>query len=83
MARQKQIAVQRTPSELLLVSNGRAQHDVDNPSLNGNATTAVIDAVSKAKSAVSDTATGGAAGMGTLIFCIAGIYASLYGSIHC
>jgi hypothetical protein len=78
MARQKQVAVQRTPSELLMVSNGKAHRDVDNPDV-GNSTlkkrrSSISEAVDKAKDALTP---GNKAGMGTLVFCIAGIYASL------
>jgi UDP-galactose transporter B1 len=67
MARTKRVAVERTPSDLLIHSNGHVH--LDNVA---NGTPSKPEASSKAK--VKETQ----AGIGTLIFCVGGIYASLY-----
>jgi hypothetical protein len=68
MARTKRVAVERTPSDLLIHSNGVTH--VDNVA-NGTPSKPKLQAVmEKIKESQ--------AGFGTLIFCVGGIYASLY-----
>jgi hypothetical protein len=69
MARTKRVAVERTPSDLLIHSNGHVH--VDNVA---NGTPARTKTAPIVKAKAKDTQ----AGVGTLIFCVGGIYASLY-----
>jgi hypothetical protein len=73
MARQKRIAVERTPSDLYFQSNGSVH--VDNTDQNGS----TVDhkksdtSISHTLEALEDSQPG----LGSLIFCVGGIYASL------
>jgi hypothetical protein len=72
MARQKRVAVERTPSDLFVQSNGKTH--VDNTAENGSAVAenkanTVAHTISKAVETQP--------GITSLIFCVGGIYASL------
>ncbi len=69
MAREKRTAVQRTPSQLLVQSNGVVLENGDLPK------SAQVDVPVPAKAAKQKPAE---AGLATLLVCVAGIYASLY-----
>jgi UDP-galactose transporter B1 len=69
MAREKRTAVQRTPSQLLVQSNGVV---LENGDLSKSAPAAPADAPKAAKGKPAE------AGLVTLLICVAGIYASLY-----
>jgi hypothetical protein len=72
MARQKRIAVERTPSDLYFQTNGTVH--IDNTSEIGHA----VSEKPSIATAVHQVAKQHEPGLGSLIFCVGGIYASLY-----
>jgi hypothetical protein len=73
MARQKRVAVQRTPSELYFQTNGEVH--IDNTAENGSVVenkNSVTVASLKLPTLVESQP-----GLGSLILCVGGIYASL------
>jgi hypothetical protein len=77
MARQKQrMAVRREPSDLHSQSNGVIHQD--GYTEGGNEKTRANGDVKQLVSSISDKREQKQAGFGTLVFCVGGIYASLY-----